>query len=64
MTTPVTRSTVYVPSPGTTKVVALQLGTTDSSIVGVAELSAPHNFTVVATKGKSAAPLVSLSIGV
>ena len=28
--------------------VALQLGTTDSSTVGVAESSAPHNFTVVA----------------
>ena len=40
--------TVYVPWPLIVSVVALQLGTADSSTVGVAESSAPHNFTVVA----------------
>ena len=55
---------MYVPSPETVNVVALQFGTTDSSIDGVAGSFAPHNFTVVATNGKSAAPFVSLATGV
>ena len=64
VTTPVTGSTVYVPSPAIVNVVALQFGTTDSSTDGVAGSLAPHNFTVVATNGKSAAPFVSLATGV
>jgi hypothetical protein len=64
VTTPVTGSTEYVPSPGTVNDVALQFGGTDSSIDDVAGSLAPHNFTDVATNGKSAAPLVSLAVGV
>ena len=64
VTTPVTGSTEYVPSPATVNDVALQFGGTDSSIDDVAGSLAPHNFTDVATNGKSAAPLVSLETGV
>ena len=51
--------TVYVPWPLIVNVVALQLGTADSSTVGVAESSAPHNFTVVAF---SVYPVAALSL--
>ena len=48
---------MYVPSPGTVTVVLLQL-------LGVCTGSMPHNFTDAASNGKSAAPAVSLPIGV
>ena len=64
VTTPVVGSTVYVPSPATVNVVALQFGTTDSSTDEVAGSFTPHNFTVEATKGKLDEPGVSLAIDV
>ena len=56
VTTPVVGSTVYVPSFGTTSVVCVQL-------LGVSIGLIPHNFTVVATRGKSVAPAASLVNG-
>ena len=56
VTTPVTGSTVYVPSFGTTSVVCVQL-------FGVWTGLMPHNFTVVATSGALAAPAVSFANG-
>ena len=60
MTTPVTRSTVYVPSPGTVRDFFVQLGGVSVSSTPVVNgLSRPHNFTVVATRGALEAPAVS-----
>ena len=49
--------TVYVPSPGTTRDVFVQL-------FGDSTGEMPHNFTDVAETGKSDAPAVSLDVGV
>ena len=49
--------TVYVPSPGTVREVLSQL-------FGVCAGLMPHNFTEVATNGKSELPAVSLESGV
>ena len=49
--------TVYVPSPGTVRVVCVQLLGDSAGLI-------PHNFTDVANNGKSEAPAVSLPSGV
>jgi hypothetical protein len=57
--------TVYVPSPGTVKEVFEQVFGVSATTGGDAEaLARPHNFTDVATNGKSVAPGVSLEVGV
>jgi hypothetical protein len=57
VTTPVTGSTVYVPSPETVSDVCVQ-------VLGVSAGLMPHNFTVVARNGAPDAPGVSLPVGV
>ena len=57
--------TVYVPSPGTVSDVFEHVFGDSAATDGVADTSArPHNFTEVATNGKSVAPRVSLPNGV
>jgi hypothetical protein len=57
VTTLVTGSTEYVPSPVTVRVVFVQLGGVSAVTGGVADaLASPHNFTVVATSGALTAP--------
>ena len=57
--------TVYVPSPGTVSDVLVQLfGDSASFVPAVAGSSRPHNFTDVASSGKSGAPAESLPNGV
>ena len=55
VTTPVTGSTEYVPSPVTVSEVCVQL-------LGVSTGLVPHNFTVVARNGAPDAPGVSLLV--
>ena len=64
VTTPVTGSTEYVPSPVTVRVVFVQFGGVSAVTDGVADgLASPHNFTVVATSGALTAPGASFVNG-